>query len=57
MGKKDGDEFTDEEIARRREAMLKRMLSSPPQHRPAKGDKANPPKKRGRPSKNPDRQV
>jgi hypothetical protein len=34
----------------RREAMLKRMLSTPPQHRTAKGEKANPPK-RGRPKK------
>jgi hypothetical protein len=31
--------------------MLKRMLSTPPQHRAAKGERANPPKKRGRPKK------
>jgi hypothetical protein len=41
--------YSDEEIARRYEATLKRVLSTPPQHRTAKGDKANPPKKRGRP--------
>jgi hypothetical protein len=43
--------FSDEEIARRYEATLKRVLTTPPQHRTAKGDKANPPKKRGRPKK------
>jgi hypothetical protein len=53
MGKKSDDQFTEEETIERREAMLKRMLSTPPQHRTAKGDKANPPKKRGRPPKNP----
>jgi hypothetical protein len=46
-----GDEFSDEEIARRYDATLKRVLTAPPQHRTAKGDKANPPKKRGRPKK------
>ena len=44
-------DYTEEETIARREAMLKRMLATPPQHRTAKGDKANPPKKRGRPKK------
>jgi hypothetical protein len=44
-------DYTEEETIARREAMLKRMLSTPPQHRTAKGEKANPPKKRGRPKK------
>jgi hypothetical protein len=51
MGKKSDDQFTEEETIERREAMLKRMLSTPPQHRTAKGDKASPLKKRGRPKK------
>jgi len=51
MGNKNGDEFPDEEIARRYEATLKRVLTTPPQHRTAKGEKASPPKKRGRPKK------
>jgi hypothetical protein len=45
------DQYTEEETIARREAMLKRMLSMPPKHRAAKGEKANPPKKRGRPFK------
>jgi len=45
------DQYTETETIARREAMLKRMLSTPPQHRTAKRDKANPPKKRGRPKK------
>jgi hypothetical protein len=43
--------FSDEEIARRYETTLKRVLTTPPQHKTAKGEKANPPKKRGRPKK------
>jgi hypothetical protein len=50
----DSEWYTEEETIVRREAMLKRMLSTPPQHRTAKGDKANPPKKRGRPKKDKD---
>jgi hypothetical protein len=42
--------YSDEEIARRYEATLKRVLTTPPKHRTAKGDKASPPKKRGRPA-------
>jgi hypothetical protein len=49
--KKSDDQYPEEETIARREAMLKRMLSTPPQHRTAKGEKANPPKKRGRPIK------
>jgi len=49
MGKKSDDQFTEEETIARREAMLKRMFSTPPKHRTAKAEKANPPKKRGRP--------
>jgi hypothetical protein len=44
-------DYTEEETIARREAMLKRMLATPPQHRTAKGDKASPPKKRGRPTR------
>jgi hypothetical protein len=44
--------YTEKETMARREAMLKRMFSTPAQHRTAKGEKANPPKKRGRPPKN-----
>jgi hypothetical protein len=52
MRKKDSTEtMSDQEIARRYEATLKRVLSTPPEHRTAKGEKANPPKKRGRPQK------
>jgi hypothetical protein len=43
------EQYGEEETIARREAMLKRMLSTPPQHRTAKDDKANQPKKRGRP--------
>ncbi len=45
MGKKDVNEFTDKETARREDAVLKRVLSTPPKH---KDDAANTPKKRGR---------
>ena len=44
-------QYSDAEIARRYEETLKRVLTTPPQHRTAKSDKANPPKKRGRPAK------
>jgi hypothetical protein len=43
--------LNDEEIARRYEETLKRVLTTPPKHRTGKGEKANPPKKRGRPKK------
>jgi hypothetical protein len=48
MGKKDINAFTDKESARREDAVLKRVLSTPPKHKTAKDDKANPPQKRGR---------
>jgi hypothetical protein len=48
MGKKDVNEFTDKETARREDAVLKRVLSTPPKHKTAKDDAANTPKKRGR---------
>jgi hypothetical protein len=48
---KSPETYSDEETARRYEATLKRVLNTPPQHRAAKGEKANPPKKRGRPKK------
>jgi hypothetical protein len=51
MGKKERNDFPDEEIARRYEATLRHVLTTPPKHRAAKGEKANPPKKRGRPKK------
>jgi hypothetical protein len=44
-------DYTEEETIARREALLKRMFSTPPQHRAAKGEKANQPKKRGRQNK------
>ena len=47
MGKKDVNEFTDKQTGRREDAVLKRVLSTPPKHKTAKDDKANPPKKRG----------
>jgi hypothetical protein len=50
-GGRNEEQFTEEEIARRYKATLKRVLTTPPKHRTAKGDKANPPKKRGRPKK------
>jgi hypothetical protein len=58
--KKSDDQFTDEEIARRRDEALLRALNTPPKphsamklgKRKAKaGEKANPPKKRGRSKK------
>jgi hypothetical protein len=47
MGKKDVNEFTDKETARREDA-AQRVLSTPPKHKTAKDDAANTPKKRGR---------
>jgi hypothetical protein len=47
MGKKDLNEFADKETARE-DAVLKRVLSTPPKHKTAKDNKANPLKKRGR---------
>jgi hypothetical protein len=52
--KSKGDEFSDEEIARRRDELAKHMLNTPP--RPLKpkskdGAKANPPRKHRRPKK------
>ncbi len=53
--KKDNqEEYSEEETARRYDATLKRVLSTPPKHRTAKDEKANPPKKRGRPKKEPE---
>jgi hypothetical protein len=51
MGEKERSEFSEEEIARRYEATLKLVLTTPPKHRTTKGDKASPPKKRGRPKR------
>ena len=48
--KKD-DQLGDEETRRREDATLKRLLAMPPQPKTKKADKANPPKKRGRPPK------
>jgi hypothetical protein len=48
MGKKDINVFTDKETARREDAILKRVLSTPPKHKTAKDDKANQPQERGR---------
>ena len=36
------DELTDEEAARRRDEVVKRMLATPPQPRPAKATKSSP---------------
>jgi hypothetical protein len=39
MGKTQTDEFTDEEIARRRDEVIKRMANTPPKpHKPTKDD-------------------
>jgi hypothetical protein len=55
------DQFTDDETARRRDAVIKHMLNSPPKphsemkigkRKAESSAKASPPKKRGRPSKN-----
>ena len=60
MTKVSGDEFSPEETARRRDAVIKHMLNTPPKphsemrigKRKAKvSTKASRPKKRGRPSK------
>jgi hypothetical protein len=48
MGKKDVNEFTGKETARPEDAVLERHLSTPPKHKTAKDDTANPPRKRGR---------
>ena len=54
MSKADNrDAYSDEETIARREALLRLMLSTPPRHKTAKVQKANQPKKRGRPSKKP----
>jgi hypothetical protein len=50
----DTHDFADEETARRRDELAKRMLNMPPHPLKPKskdGTKANPPKKRGRPPK------
>jgi hypothetical protein len=51
MSKQHDTEYTPEEIARRYKATLERVITTPPKHRTAKGEKANLPKKRGRPPK------
>jgi hypothetical protein len=45
MGKKDSEEFTDEETARRRDELAKRMLNMSPRPLKAKSKIANLPKK------------
>lgn len=40
-----------DEVQRRSDATLKRLLSTPPDHKTKKAAPANPPKKRGRPPK------
>jgi hypothetical protein len=44
-------EFSDDEAARRYQATLARVLSTPPHPKPARDGAASPPKKRGRPAK------
>jgi hypothetical protein len=54
MGEKERSEFSDNEIARRRDELAKRMLNMPPHPLKPKskdGTKANPPKKRWLPKK------
>jgi hypothetical protein len=52
MREKETDQLSEAETIARREAAIKRMLATPPQHhRPVKDNEANPPKKRGRPKK------
>jgi hypothetical protein len=50
MGKSD-TELSEREIERRSDATLRRLLATPPQPKTKGADKANPPKKRGRPAK------
>jgi hypothetical protein len=45
------DQLTEAETARRSDAVLKRLLATPPQPKPKKVGDASPPKKRGRPVK------
>jgi hypothetical protein len=55
--RKSDDRYSDEEAARRRDELAKRMLNMPPQPLKPKskdGTKANPPKKRGLPSRGKD---
>jgi hypothetical protein len=50
----DAAEYSEKEIARRRDELAKRMLTMPPHPLKPKskdGTKASPPKKRGRPAK------
>jgi hypothetical protein len=52
MPKKPNDKYSDEEAARRRDELAKRMLNMPPhplKPKPKDGTKENPPKKHGRP--------
>ncbi len=49
--KQDDDTLSDEEIARRRDEVIRRMANTPPQPKPKKDAKANPPDRRGRPEK------
>ncbi|MFZ1964388.1 MAG: hypothetical protein WAU78_13145 [Roseiarcus sp.] len=49
---KDGDEtYSDEEAARRRDEVIRRMANTPPQPKPKKGAGASPVKKNGRGAK------
>jgi hypothetical protein len=58
MGK-DSNEYSDEEIARRRDDVIRRMANTPPKphsemklgkHKAKASTRANPPKKRGQPN-------
>jgi hypothetical protein len=48
QSKASDDQFSDEEIARRRDDVIRRMANTPPQPKPKKGTGASPAKKRGR---------
>jgi hypothetical protein len=50
MAKQNDEQFSDEETARREDAALKRLLATPPDHKPSAKPGASL-KKRGRPPK------
>jgi hypothetical protein len=50
MSDKESDQYDEKETARREDAALKRLLTTPPDHKPSAKPSASP-KKRGRPPK------
>jgi hypothetical protein len=55
MSKESGETYSEEETARRRDEVIRRMANTPPQPKPKKASGASRGKKRGRrPGQNPD---